>query len=300
MSWFLAYLLLIGVSGIVDGKMAQHAAGLRPSIVVAFYMMNIASVSTIFYVLLRYFVREREQALAVCSMEHRRALREKERIDKIRNVLANFVPEAAKSLIEKDPEKGLLGKQVQDATVLFLDIEEFTVMMQKYSAERINRVIESYFSIFYDLIQKYGGDINETAGDGMMAIFLHPDPIKQAQNAIHGALDIQEQCLRISKEGNSEVFPIQVNTGISSGEVYIGPTKMRGTGGDRWTFTASGPVTIMASRLSDRAQGGQILVGKETARRIKDYLPLVRLGEVRLKNFKDSFEVYQISVNPNT
>jgi hypothetical protein len=158
--------------------------------------------------------------------------------------MANFVPETAKSIIEKDPEKGPLDKYVQDATVLFLDIEGFTALLQKYSTERINHVIESYFSIFYDLIQKNGGDVNEMAGDGMMVIFLEPDPVKRAKGAIQAALEIQEQCIKYAEEGDAFLFPIQVNMGICSGEVYLGSTKMKGSGGDRWTFTASGPVTI--------------------------------------------------------
>jgi class 3 adenylate cyclase len=208
--------------------------------------------------------------------------------------MANFVPETAKSIIEKDPEKGSLDKYVQDATVLFLDIEGFTSLLQKYSKERISHVIESYFSIFYDLIQKNGGDVNEMAGDGMMVIFLEPDPIRRAKSAVRAALEIQEQCMKYAEEGDAFLFPIQVNIGICSGEVYLGSTKMRGTGGDRWTFTASGPVTIVAARLSDYAQGGQILIGEETAGRIRDFFSLSDLGRVHLKNFKDPIQVSQV------
>lgn len=295
--WFLAYMLLMAISSILDGKIAQHAAGLPPLVVVIFFFMNLSAVSTIFYVLLRYFVLEREQAMAILDKEHRQVVQEKERLDKIKNVLANFVPETAKNIIEKGLEKGQLDKHMQEATVLFLDIEGFTVLLQKYPMDKISRVIESYFSIFFDLIQKSGGDINEMAGDGMMVIFLEPDPIKRAQNAVQAALEIQERCLKISKKGDSDLFPIQVNIGICSGEVYLGPTKIRGTGGDRWTFTASGPVTIMAARLSDYAHGGQILIGEQTARRIGKFFSLIHLGKVHLKNFKDAVEVLQVSAD---
>lgn len=292
--WFFAYLLLIAVSGILEGMVAQDTAAPSHSIVIAFHMMNIAGVSTVFYVLLRYFVREREQAMAVLDQEHRRVVQEKELLDKIKNVMSNFVPEAAKSLIEKDPEKGLLDKKAQDATVLFLDIEGFTGLLQKYPMEKINRVIESYFSIFFDLIHRHGGDVNEMAGDGMMVIFLHPDPVGRTRNAVQAALEIQERCLRVSEEHDSDLFPIEVNIGICSGKVHLGSTKLQGAGVDRWTFTASGPVTIMASRLSDYAQGGQILVEGVTAHYIEKVFPLSQLGKVHLKNFKEPVEVYQV------
>jgi class 3 adenylate cyclase len=292
--WFLAYIVLMVLFGLLDPKLAQDPATIPSVLKVVFFIMNLGGVSTIFYVLLRYFVRERELAMAVLDKEHRRVVEEKDRLDKIKSVMANFVPETAKSIIEKDPEKGPLDKYVQDATVLFLDIEGFTALLQKYSTQRINHVIESYFSIFYDLIQKNGGDVNEMAGDGMMVIFLEPDPVKRGKSAVQAALEIQKQCTKYSEERDSFLFPIQVNMGICSGEVYLGSTKMKGTGGDRWTFTASGPVTIVAARLSDYAQGGQILIGEETVRRIGKDFPLTHLGKVQLKNFRDPVAVTQV------
>jgi class 3 adenylate cyclase len=218
-----------------------------------------------------------------------------EKLGKIKRLLGYFVPETAKNMIEKEPEKkGLLDKYIQDATILFLDIEGFSLLLQKYPQERINRTIETYFSAFLDVIQKSGGDINETAGDGMMVIFLHPDPVEHARNAIQAALVIQEQCLRLSENGDPRLFPIQVNIGVHSGEVYLGSTKMRGSEGERWTFTASGGVTIMAARLAQYARDGQILTGDETARRVEELFSLIPLGKVPLKNIEDSAEIYQI------
>ena len=129
----------------------------------------------------------------------------------------------------------------------------------------------------------------------MMVIFPEGDPLKRSQNALQAALEIREHCLRASRETDPALFPIQVNIGICSGEVYIGPTKIRGIRGDRWTFTASGTVTVMAARLSDYARGGQILVGEETARVVEGIFSLTRLEKVQLKNFKNPVDVYQIT-----
>jgi class 3 adenylate cyclase len=219
-----------------------------------------------------------------------------EKLHKIKRLLGHFVPETAKNVIEKDPErKGLLDKYIQDTTVLFLDIEGFTILVDRHAPETLNRTIESYFSTFLDLIQKNGGDINETAGDGMMVIFQDPDPVQHAKNASQTALQIWEKCMKMPENGDPDLFPIQVNIGIQSGEVYLGSTKMRGNEAERWTFTASGAVTIMAARLAHYAREGQILVGEETAGRIRDFYSLNALGNVPLKNVQDSGKVYEIS-----
>lgn len=219
-----------------------------------------------------------------------------ERLQKVKRLMGYFVPSTAKNIIEKEPDKkGLLDKYIQDASVLFLDIEGFTLLYEKYSQEKINRTIEYYFSIFLNLIQKNKGDVNRTAGDGMMVIFMDSDPIKHAQNAVKTALEIQEKCRQLFAENDPHKIGIKVNTGIDSGNVYLGSTKMRGSEEERWTFTASGSVTIMAARLSDYAKNGQILLGEETARRVEKDYPLNSIGKIPLKNIKDSGEIYEIS-----
>jgi class 3 adenylate cyclase len=217
-----------------------------------------------------------------------------ERLQKIKRMLSNFVPETAKKIIEDDPEKALLDKSIRDATVLFLDIESFTILVQEYPQERVNRVVENYFSLFLDVIQKNGGDINETAGDGLMVIFLNSDRGEHAKNAIRTSLEIKRKCIEISQMGDIDLFPIQVNIGISSGEVYLGSTKMRGAGGDRWTFTASGKVTILAARLSQFGRGAQILVSEETASRNGAGFSMKPLGTVALKNLKYPSKIFQV------
>jgi class 3 adenylate cyclase len=217
-----------------------------------------------------------------------------DQLQKIKTLLSNFVPETVKKMIENDPEKVLLDKNIQDATVLFLDIEGFTTLVQKFPHDIVNRCVECYFSLFLDVIQKNGGDINETAGDGLMVIFLDSDPGKHSKNALHTAIEIQRKCQEIFLMGDKDLFPIRVNIGISSGEVYLGSTKMRGAGGDRWTFTASGKVTILAARLSEFGRGAQILVSEETASRNGAGFSMKPLGTVALKNLEHPSKIFQV------
>ena len=69
-----------------------------------------------------------------------------------------------------------LDKREQDVTVLFLDIAGYTSMSEALDHEKVNFVVEHYFSSFLDDIYANQGDINETAGDGLMIIFQHDDP----------------------------------------------------------------------------------------------------------------------------
>ena len=55
--------------------------------------------------------------------------------------------------------------------MLFLDIAGYTKLSEQLEARRLNQLVQTYFSSFLEIIQSHHGDVNETAGDGLMVIF---------------------------------------------------------------------------------------------------------------------------------
>jgi class 3 adenylate cyclase len=88
--------------------------------------------------------------------------------------------------------------------------------------------------------------------------------------------------------------PLSVHMGINSGLVWVGPTRLEGATGTRWTYTASGPVTNVAARLAALAEPGTILVGPETARRIAGRFVIREIGRRQLKNTAEEIILHQI------
>jgi sigma-B regulation protein RsbU (phosphoserine phosphatase) len=69
--WFFAYLLLMTLSGFLDGRNISGPA-LPPLITIISFVMNIGAVSAIVFYLLKFFVQAREQAMAELDREHRK------------------------------------------------------------------------------------------------------------------------------------------------------------------------------------------------------------------------------------
>src|SRR5262249_1237827 len=88
--------------------------------------------------------------------------------------------------------------------------------------------------------------------------------------------------------------PVSLHMGINTGEALVGATKLGGTGGQRWTFTASGSTTNIAARFAAFAQGGDIVVGPATAERIRQHFVLESLGEQTFKNVSHPIRVYRV------
>ncbi len=230
----------------------------------------------------------------------RTALKLKRTIDRKVGVLSNikdhlskFVPLAVRRLVEEHPEAPELEQREGDVSVLFVDVSGYTKLSQRIGQEQISTLVERYFSHFLDCIQGEGGDITETAGDGVMALFLSGNTREHARRAARAALKILEVTERLNPERPDTGTPIAIHMGLHSGRARVGSTRFEGTLGSRWTFTASGPVTNLAARLGAAAAPGTILVGPETAERIGGDFVVEPLGPHAFKNL-EAVEVYRL------
>ena len=205
---------------------------------------------------------------------------------------AKFVPEAVKRLVAANPEAPELAKHARDVSVLFVDITGYARLCEQLPLEVLNRLVERYFSTFLDRIHEAGGDINETAGDGFMAIFQATDVHAHTVTAVQTALALLDATEVLNRTNSAP--PLAIHMGLNSGLALVGSTRFEGAQGTRWTFTASGPVTNLAARLAATAQAGQLLVGPETVRRLGNRYHVERLGCEPLKNLPKAVDIYRV------
>jgi class 3 adenylate cyclase len=206
------------------------------------------------------------------------------------------VPESVKRIIERAPDAPDLNRQEQDVSVLFLDIAGYTRLSESLDLERVNYLVERYFSSFLDDIYANAGDINETAGDGLMILFQDPDTVRHAINAVKTAIAITKKTETINKDLIGSYQSVVVNIGINSGLAAVGSTRLEGITGTRWTFTASGPVTNVAARIGKLATQGEIFIGEETAARVGTVFQLKEVGVQLLKNVSEPVAVFEVVV----
>jgi class 3 adenylate cyclase len=235
-------------------------------------------------------------ALEAAHAQLREALRRVEILESIRSNLSKFVPKTVQDLIDKAPEAPALAKREADVTVLFVDIVGYTRLSERLDPVRVNYLVERFFGSYLDEVLKRGGDVNETAGDGLMVIFQDPDPARHARAALKTALGILRRTQEINAKLRDLSEPIAVHIGVNSGTATVGATKIEGMAGTRWVYTASGPVTNLAARLAALGAGDAVIVGSETRSRLDDAeFAFEDLGEHRLRNVEQPVRVYRVS-----
>jgi class 3 adenylate cyclase len=238
--------------------------------------------------------RNAELAATLRSLQE--STRKLELLEQVKGALAKFVPEAVTRLLEQHPDARELEKREADVSVLFLDVEGYTRLSEQVPASQLNRMIQDYFGAFLEIIRAHHGDVNETAGDGLMVIFQSEDggPARHALNAAGAAFQLLGKVAALNREFAGVYPPVAIHIGINSGPALVGATKLDAAGGGRWTFTASGPTTNLAARIAGLTRGGEVKVGPETAARIKAAYVLEDVGEHQLKNVSAPVRVYRL------
>ncbi len=237
---------------------------------------------------------ERNRELQDALDKLQSALRKVEILESIKSSLSKFVPTTVCRMLESSPSADVFTTREQDVSVLFLDIEGYTKMCERLSMHELNRLVEKCFSPVLEAIYSHSGDVNETAGDGLMVLFLDQEPQRNALQAVRTALMVRDKISLLAPSDAPACPPLVINMGISSGTALVGAAKFESYTGSRWTYTARGSVTNLAARLGAFATGGQILLSKATADRIREHYQPVCLGSATLKNISRAVQVFAL------
>ncbi len=221
-------------------------------------------------------------------------MRKVEILESVKANLSKFVPNTVSRLIEKSPNGEMPESKEHDVSVLFLDIEAYTKITERLGDVEMNNIIEKHFSAFMDAIYANNGDVNETAGDGLMVLFLDKDKEQNALGAVRTAMKIREDTIKIGHECSSLYRPLEINMGINSGSAFVGAAKFDSYTGSRWTYTARGSITNVAARIGAQAKGGKVFLSNTTATRVKDHFTLTPLGKFNLKNVSEEVEIFEV------
>ncbi|MBW2391386.1 MAG: GAF domain-containing protein, partial [Deltaproteobacteria bacterium] len=229
-------------------------------------------------------------------------LKQIQMLETVKGNLAKFVPQTVQTMLEESPDSaGLFEKRETDLTVMFADMTGYTRMSSHLPMDEVNTIIESYFGAFLDEILRAGGDVNETAGDGLMVLFQNEDRDRHARAAVTAAVGIQRITREINAErlaANPRAEQVEMHIGVNTGIASVGATKISGGAGIRWTYTASGTTTNVAARVG--SLGEEIAITEATRSRLDEGFAVEAVGPQALKNVPEPVMVYRVAGAPET
>jgi adenylate cyclase len=171
-----------------------------------------------------------------------------------------------------------LGGEVEQVTVMFIDIRGFTRRSAGEPPERVVGLLNRFFTLSYQAIeQRQGGLVNKLLGDGLMALFGVPRFREDhADRAVAAALDLLNELGRLNDELKRDgEAPLVVGIGIHTGPALVGcvGATLGGGGGrprTRKEFTAIGETVNLAQRIEQLTKccGGPVLLSDATRQQL--------------------------------
>src|SRR5262244_1040949 len=181
--------------------------------------------------------------------------------------------------------KATVEGERKQVTVLFADVQDSMKLAAQLDPETWSQVMQRFFRIFCESIERFEGFVDKFTGDGGMALFGAPIAHEDhAQRACYAALQLRDAARTFASGVHAEHgMPFAVRIGLNSGEVVVGRI-----GDDlRMEFTAQGHTVGLAQRMEALAESGHIVLSEHTARLVEGYFQLQDLGRTTVKGVSE-------------
>jgi class 3 adenylate cyclase len=262
--WFVAFAALVAFSGAIDPALSAGAPDIPAGVEVSFFVLDFLGVTATAYVLLQYFVRARERALAELEVERAKSER----------LLLNVLPASVADRLKESEQ--VIADGFGAATVLFADIVGFTPLAQELPPADMVVLLDRVFAGWDELAARYGVEKIKTIGDAYMVAGGLPTPREDHAEAIADlALEMgaeAERCAGLSG------LPLEVRIGIDSGPVVAGVI-----GRAKFTYDLWGDTVNTASRMESHGVPGAIQVTERAYERLRGRYELRPRGTIEVK-----------------
>jgi class 3 adenylate cyclase len=175
-------------------------------------------------------------------------------------------------------------------TALFCDICGFTGIAAQLSPRAVLELLNTYFPVISQIVQRHGGTLEKYIGDAILAIWGAPrasdDDVVQA---VAAAVEIQKA---VRELGTSATSPLEVHIGLNSG-----PAVAANIGAEALSqFVIVGDTTNLASRVCNLAGPGEIVLSRGTVDALagRSPWPLGERQETPIKGRGDLVEIYKL------
>ena len=172
-------------------------------------------------------------------------------------------------------------------TVVFCDVTGSTALGERLDPEALRRTMGRYFEAIRTIVERHGGLVEKFIGDAVMAVFGIPAAHEDdALRAVRAVAEIQQ---RLAALGEELAVSLSFRTGVNTGEVVAGEGET----------LVTGDAVNVAARLEQAATPGEILIGAETLRLVRDAVIAEPVEPLELKGKREPVLAYRLeAVDP--
>lgn len=280
--WMGMFVVIVIISSVFEPQLLGEKLTVTSGQRILFYNMNIVTLSIVVFVTATWFAK---------TIQSERSKSEDLK-DKIKHLLEQHVSNAvAGELLSKDETHPI--SKACDATIMFLDIRDFTLFADSRAPSEVANFQNLVFSELINVVESNRGVVVQLLGDGIYAVFGAPEKNDTHQSdAVTSGIQMIEKIKLLSTEG--KIPEIRLGIGIHSGRVVAGEI-----GNDkRKAYSLAGSNVIIAARIEqlNKKLKSQFLISKAVADEISpEHFSFKSLGEKKLKGISELIEIYQLA-----
>jgi adenylate cyclase len=208
----------------------------------------------------------------------RQQVEDLERVGQLKRFLSPQVVE----LVTSGGEANLLETHRAEITAVFCDLRGFTAFGETVEPEEVIVVLRQYHEVIARLVSQFGATLDHIAGDGILSFFNDPVPCPDpTAQAIRMALAMRNEVGELVHSWRRRGHELDIGIGIALGHATLGTIGSAGL----FHYASIGTVTNLAARLSDEAEGGQILMSARVHAATEDLIDSEPVGPLTLKGF---------------
>jgi adenylate cyclase len=212
---------------------------------------------------------------------------------RLRSTMSRYMdPGIADQMVANGAE--MLGGKNVPATVLFSDIRSFTTITEQLGAQGTVTMLNEYFTLMVDCIQREEGMLDKFIGDAIMAAFGIPvghedDPDRAVRTAIAMVNELRSWNQVRAGEGKP---PVEIGIGLNTDLVVSGNIGSK----KRMDYTIIGDGVNLAARLESACKqyGARILISEFTYRALRGTYRTREVDIVVVKGKTKPVSIYEV------
>ncbi len=178
------------------------------------------------------------------------------------NLFGRYVTEDVAHNLVASPKASLIGSELEEVTLLFINIRDFSKLSERLSPEKVVTMLNNFYDVMIDVVQKFHGTIDKLMGDEMLVTFGVPKTRDDdIERALACALSMQLAVPEVNERNVAKRLPeIKVGIGVNTGEVMVG-----NVGSSKHaSYSVVGKEVNLTASLEAHAEGGEILISEST------------------------------------
>jgi adenylate cyclase len=270
--WFILYIVLIIL--VIMAQPWLRPDNNLPLLVRAIFLgMNLVVPCSFLFLLLDYFVKQKDMFFRLLEVEQRKA----------ENLLLNVLPPEIAAVLKN--ETRTIADYYAGASILFADVVNFTPLSAQLTPTELVDLLNEVFTHFDGLVEEYGLEKIKTIGDCyMVAAGVPRHRPDHADVLARLALDMRDYTNQREFRGRRLTFRI----GINSGPVVAGVI-----GRKKFIYDLWGDAVNTASRMESHGASGVIQVTRATYDLIAPRFTCEPRGLIQVKG-KGEMEVWHV------